>query len=75
MSERTPELMRNLLMERIRGICMGKADGTTQDLYHLAGAINKSIELECRKLEAKVALRRPAQSAASLPQLQPSTKE
>lgn len=58
MSERNPTLMRNLLMERIRGICLGKIAGGTEDLYHLAGAINKSIELECRLMEAKVALRR-----------------
>jgi hypothetical protein len=64
MSDRDPQLLRNLLMERIRQICIGKVEGKTEDLYHLAGAINKSIELECRKLEAKASLRKkPAETA------------
>ena len=49
-----PKLMRNILMEHIRLICAGKANGTTQDLCHLASAINKSIELECRVKEIKM---------------------
>ncbi len=61
MSECNPTLMRNLLMERIRQICLGKIAGGTEDLYHLAGAINKSIELECRLMEARTnAKRKPS---------------
>jgi hypothetical protein len=52
-SKYNPKQMRNILMERIKLICAGKATGTTQDLCHLASAINKSIELECRIKEMK----------------------
>lgn len=62
MTERDPKLLRNLLMERIRQVCMGKLPGTLQDLAHLAGAINKSIELECRVEELKMAKKKPKPS-------------
>ena len=65
--ERSPVVMRNLLMERIRQICLGKVDGNTESLYHLAGAINKSIEMECRLIEAKNNAKAQRRDAAQPP--------